>query len=193
MPLPNTQTLLGDLYIVSTIFVVLGFGLVLAYFKKGTASALFTVLFIVSYTAILSPILQKFWFNVFITNFQGAAPTASDPSRLYKYSLGGLFVFLDFYNLRIALANAIGQLIVILGVLGRLSLAQLVLHSTLFNVCWNLNHFLCVLLSTNSPDSRFFDDYQITSVHLFSATYGLLLIVFLKGPPTAQTPCFSSS
>lgn len=185
-PVPNTQTLLGDLYIVSTIFVVLGFGLILTYFKKGTASALLTVLFIVSYTAILSPILQKFWFNVFITDFQGAAPTNLDPSRLYKYSLGGLFVYLDFYNLRIALANAIGQLIVIMGVLGRLSLAQLVLHSTLFNLCWNLNHFLCLLLSTDSPDSRFFDDYLITSVYLFSATYGLVLIVLFKGPSTAH-------
>lgn len=191
--MPNTQTLLGDLYIVSTIFVVLGFGLLLTYFKKTTASALFTVLFIVSYTAILSPILEKFWFDVFITNFQGAAPTASDPSRLYKYSLGGLFVYLDFFNLRIMLANCIGQLVVILGLMGRLSLSQVVLHSTLFNFFWNLNHFLCLLLSINSPDNRFFDDYQITSVYLFSATYGLVLIALLKSPPIAQTPSFSSS
>ncbi len=172
------------MYVVSTIFVVLGFGLLLAYFKKATGSALFTVLFIVSYTAILSPILQKFWFNIFITNFQGAAPTATDPARLYKYSMGGLEVYLDFYNLRIALANAIGQLVVLLGVFGRLSMPQVVIHSTLFNLCWNLNHFLCVLLANNSPDSRFFDDYQISSVYLFSASYGLILSLILKAPKT---------
>lgn len=66
---PKTQTLLGDLYVLSSIFVVIGFGLLLAYFKKATASALFASIFIVSFTAIASPIFQKFWFNVFITNF----------------------------------------------------------------------------------------------------------------------------
>jgi hypothetical protein len=84
-----TQTVLGSLYIMASIFVVIGFGLLLSYFKRATFSALFTSIITVSLTVIVSPIFQKFWFNIFITNFNGATPTPNDPSRFLQYSLGG--------------------------------------------------------------------------------------------------------
>jgi hypothetical protein len=190
---PRAQTILGGLFIVDAIFVVIGFGLLLAYFKRATVMAIATSISVVSATVILSPIFQKFWFNVFITNFRGSTITTADPTRMYQYSLGGLWVYLDYYNLRIALANAIAQLVVILGVFGRLNATQLVFHSILFNFAWNLNHFLNVLLVRNSPDLRFFDDYQISNVYLFAATYGIVLSFFVRSPPTAETSDFSST
>ena len=189
----QTQSILGNLYIIDTIFVVIGFGLLFAYFKKTTFTALFIPLFITSLTAILSPIFQKFWFNVFITNFSGMANVSTGTDRFYQYSLGGLSVYLDYYNLRIALANVISQLVVFLAVFGRVSYGQIIMHSFGFNFVWNLNHFLCVLLAGTSPDSRLFDDYQISNVYLFAACYGLLVALLLNKPPTAQTADFSST
>lgn len=142
------------------------------------------VIYTVSITVLISPILEKFWFNVFITNFQGTANLATDPSRLYQYSLGGLHVYLDYYNLRIALANAISQLVVILALFGKLNAIQIVINSIGFNFLWNLNHFLCAYLASISPDNRFFDDYQISNVYLFAACYGIAVSFILRNPKT---------
>ena len=101
-------------------------------------------------------------------------------------------MYLDYHNLRIALANAISQLVVILGVFGRLNPVQLTLHSVFFNYAWNLNHFLNFLLLQNSPDLRFFDDYQISNFYLFAATYGMIISLFFRSPPTAEVSDFIS-
>lgn len=188
-----TQTVLGNLYIIASIFVVIGFGLLLSYLKKATFSALFTSIITVSLTAILSPIFQKFWFNIFITNFNGATPTPSDPSRFLQYSLGGQYIYIDFYSLRIAMANSIAQLVTALALFGKLNPAQIVLNSVGFNFCWNLNYFLCAFLAINSPDSRFMDDYQINGIYLFAACYGIIASLILRQPVTSTTVEFSSS
>jgi hypothetical protein len=188
----QTQSILGNLYILATIFVVIGFGLLLSYFKKATYSALFMSIFTVSFTIILSPILSKFWFNIFITNFQGKALTPSDPTRFLQYSLGGIPIYLDFYNLRIALANSISQLVACLALYGKLNAGQIIVNSIGFNFFWNLNYFLCSFLVMNSPDSRFFDDYQISNVYLFAASYGIISSLLLNNPPSLITE-FSSN
>jgi hypothetical protein len=177
----------------ASIFVVIGFGLLLSYFKRATFSALFTSIVTVSLTVIISPIFEKFWFNVFITNFNGATPTPNDPSRYLQYSLGGQYIYLDFYNLRIVMANAISQLVTALALFGRLNPAQIVLNSFGFSFCWNLNYFLCAFLATDSPDLRFMDDYQITSIYLFAACYGIIASLLLKQPATSTAVEFSSS
>lgn len=190
---PFTQTVLGNLYIMASIFVVIGFGLLLSYLKRATFSALFTSIVTVSLTVIVSPIFEKFWFNIFITNFDGASPTPNDPSRFLQYSLGGQNIYIDFYNLRIVMANAISQLVTALALFGRLNPAQIILNSFGFNFCWNLNYFLCAFLATDSPDSRFMDDYQINSIYLFAACYGIIASLILKQPATSTAVEFSSS
>lgn len=84
------QTLFGSLLILASVFAVIGFGMLFSHFKKNTFVSVFTPLFIVSFTTILSPIFQKFWFNVFFTDFSGTVPTSLDPTRLYQLSMGGL-------------------------------------------------------------------------------------------------------
>lgn len=71
----NIQPVLGGIFIFSTVFVVIGFGLLLGYLKKAAFMGIFTAIFTVSITFIISPILQKFWFNVFMTDFHGASPS----------------------------------------------------------------------------------------------------------------------
>jgi len=80
----------GSLQVLALVFAVIGFGLLFSHFKKNTFTAAFIPLFIVSFTTVLSPIFQKFWFNVFFTDFRGSLPTSLDPTRLYQLSLGGV-------------------------------------------------------------------------------------------------------
>jgi hypothetical protein len=55
------------------VFTVIGFGLIFSYFRTATLSGIFISLIIVSLTILISPIFQKFWFNVFIYGFNGPA------------------------------------------------------------------------------------------------------------------------
>lgn len=169
----------------SAIFTVIGFGLLLTYFNKSTFLAITASLFTVSFTVILSPILSKFWFNIFMGDFTGSASTPTNPARMVYFSFGGTPIFLDFYNLKIAMANSIAQLVSLLALYGRLNPAQLFFNSLGFNFAWNLNHFLCCFLVTHSPDSRLFDDYQISNVYLFAAAYGLVASSLIKSPLSA--------
>lgn len=155
------------------------------YFKYSPASSFFTSIFVVSFTIILSPIFSKFWFNVFVTDFNGTTISTNNPDRFFFKSFGGLNIYLDLYNLKIAFANCISQLVLFLGVFGKLSLPQIIFNTFLYNFLWNLNHFLCAHLQTISPDTRIFDDYLISNVYLFAACYALALSLILK-KPTSQ-------
>lgn len=189
----KTQTLLGDLLILGLVFVVIGFGLLLSYYKRASFLAIFASIFTVSLTIIISPILQKFWFNVFITDFQGTAPTPSDPTRLLQYSLGGTAIYVDYYSLRISVANAIAQLVALLALFGKMNTGQIIINCVGFNIFWTLTYFLCALLAKVSPDVRIYDDYQINCVYLFAGCYGLVAGQFLKRPEPSRTPEFASS
>jgi hypothetical protein len=50
-------------------FVLMGFGLVLSYYKFGNWLGMTTAIIVVVLNIQLSPLLQKFWFNVFIYHF----------------------------------------------------------------------------------------------------------------------------
>jgi hypothetical protein len=75
------------------------------------------------------------------------------------------------------MANAISQLVCFLIIFGKFNLKQILLNTILYNIAWNLNHFLCILVQSQSNDLRIFDDYQIANVYLFSTCYGLMIMV----------------
>ena len=175
----TSQVIYSKLIILSAIFTVIGFGLLLGYYKHMGMVALLLSLFIVSITVICSPFVSKFWFNVLISDFKGATFTSTDPYRFILQSFGGLTVFLDLYNIKVAFANSISQLVMLLGVFGRLNAVQVVLNTILYNTYWNLCHFLCVKLLKVSPDTRIFDDYQISNVYLFASCYAIMLSLIL--------------
>ena len=148
------------------------------FYYKNTATAIFTSLFVVSFTILLSPLIQKFWFNVFLSDFVGREFVDNrSPNRFLYFSLGGKIINLDFYYLRTALANSISQLVCYLIVFGKLNLKQITVNTILYNIAWNLNHFLCIFVQSHSNDLRIFDDYQISNVYLFATCYGLMLTV----------------
>jgi len=176
-----TQSLYCNLFIISSIFTVIGFGMLFAFFKKATFNAFFTSIFIVSFTFLISPIFQKFWFNVFLSNFNGELNSINNnPDQFLQMSFGGKLIEVDFYNLKFALSNSISQLILAVGLIGKLSCLQFIIGSFLFNFCWNLNHFLCIMIQIVSSDNRIFDDYQISCVYLFAATFGLVICKLSK-------------
>nr|BAK02534.1 predicted protein [Hordeum vulgare subsp. vulgare] len=159
-----------------------------------SASAFLISLFVVSFTLIISPFISKFWFNVFLSDFKGNTFSAvTTPDRFLKYSFGGMDVFLDFYNLKVGMVNSISQLVMLLGVFGRLNAIQIVLNTIIYNITWNLCHFLCANLQLQGPDSRIFDDYQISNVYLFASCYSLILLLILKSPRISMKADIQSS
>ncbi len=56
-------------YWITLIFTIIGFGCLYAANSKTTLSGFFISFFIVGFTTIFSPVMQKFWFNVFSYSF----------------------------------------------------------------------------------------------------------------------------
>lgn len=88
--------------------------------------------------------------------------------------------------MKVTMANCISQLVVYLAIFGKLTIPQIVINTLFYNILWNLNYFLCALLQINSPDTRIFDDYQISHVYLFASSYSLVLSLILKKPSIKQ-------
>jgi hypothetical protein len=56
-------------YMSTMIFALIGFGCLFALISRSTLSGFFTSFFIVGFTTIFSPVLQKFWYDVFSSTF----------------------------------------------------------------------------------------------------------------------------
>jgi hypothetical protein len=181
----SSQPIFGGLLILTAIFTVIGFGMLLMYFKKMTESALFTSLFIVSFTVLLLPMAMKFWYNVFVKDFSGVTTFSTGSHYFMESTMGGGLIYWDLYNLKFALICAISQLVVLLAVFGRLGIIQLIVFTIFYNIVWPLNLCALINLQNKSPDTdkRFFDDNQIAATYLFAAGFGTLLMLFVKRPP----------
>ena len=68
---PESQFYYSVFFMMTCLFVVVGFGLIFAFLKKGTALGLLISLFTVSFALVIAPPLQKWWFNVFVGGFEG--------------------------------------------------------------------------------------------------------------------------
>ena len=182
----TTHPIYAAALIFSSMFAIVGFGMIFMYFKKMTESALFTSIFIVSFSLLFSPLVQKFWFCVFIHGFNNSFNNIVGPDYFVNQSMGGELIYYDLYSLKFAIISAISQLVVLLAVYGRLSGIQLVAFSFLFNIGWSLNHYALMNLEGKSPDGRFYDDYTISSVYLFGASAGIFTLIFTKKPPALE-------
>lgn len=73
---PGNETLTLPLYFYMSLFAV-GIGLMLSYYGRGTALGLATAIFAIALNIQLSPLLQKFWFNVFVGGFDMTTPSGN--------------------------------------------------------------------------------------------------------------------
>ena len=58
----NDNALVGVCLFMTLIFIVIGFGLLLAYYGENLFSAFFIAVYITSITVIVSPLVQNLWF-----------------------------------------------------------------------------------------------------------------------------------
>lgn len=56
-------------YVVALVFTLIAFGLLFAMNSRSTLTGFFLTFFIVGFTTIFSPTVQKFWFDVFLDGF----------------------------------------------------------------------------------------------------------------------------
>lgn len=55
--------------VIMALFVLVGFGLVLSYYRFGNWLGMATSILVVAVSVQLAPLIQKFWFSVFISGF----------------------------------------------------------------------------------------------------------------------------
>ncbi len=78
------ETLTLPIYFFMALFAV-GLGLMLSFFGKGIALGLGTAIFAIALNTQLSPLLQKFWFDVFVGEFdRNVHSTPTDVSIYYQ-------------------------------------------------------------------------------------------------------------
>lgn len=132
-------------------------------------------MYIVSSTLILSPLLQKFWMNIFIGNFDTSTTHPNLHAQVIIQSNNITKASVNYVNLKLALCCAISQLIIHISLIGKMQIYKTILTSIIFVAVWNLNYYLCLHLLNISPDSRFFDDYSISMVYIFGTVASLVM------------------
>jgi hypothetical protein len=75
-PIPASPYQRAELYpfqpysvILLAVFVLVGFGMVLSYYRFAHWLGMATAILVVALSVQLAPLIQKFWFSVFITSF----------------------------------------------------------------------------------------------------------------------------
>jgi len=132
---------------------------------------------------LVSPIFQKYWYNVFLDGFSHSTGNINKHDYLLHQSMGGNLIFLDLYNLRFSLLCAVSQLVVLLSIFGRINFVQVIIFSLSYDAAWSLNNYAVFHVQGKSPDSRFYDDFQVSTVYLFAACFGIFASLLLKKPP----------
>lgn len=177
----SEQTLYGVTLLLSCLMVVLGFGLLLGYYGQNLMTGIFSALFTVSLTLLLSPLLQKLCLGVFLNGFKGLTADLAPTYLLYTASPNSQ-IGINYTNLKLALNCAISLLLVQLAMVGRLKVYTTLYSSLTLILGWNANYALCVSLMRRSADVRFFDDYSVGMVYLFGGVAALLISLDVKSP-----------
>ena len=117
-----------------------GLGLMLSFFGKGQALGLGTAIFAIALNIQLSPLLQKFWFNVFVGNFNRVvAGTSSDAEIQFQDSNS---VFMSVIYQRNAMAMTISYLLSCLATIGRKGLFEIFISLLAFNIMWPIPYYV---------------------------------------------------
>lgn len=179
----------GDIYtvVMMALFVLVGFGLLLSAYRFGNWLGMATAIIVVAVSVQLSPLLQKFWFNVFLTGFGNVNPTSTVGANVAQYyrRFANNNVEVGSYMNRVTFLTCISLMTVMTALNGRVSVSQIVKTVSLFQIGWNLNYFLLIYLAVIGQDHSvpnstpfFFDAFGSTYVYLFAAFYGLILMCF---------------
>lgn len=169
--------------IVMGMFVVLGFGMMLSYYKYGTQLGIITALVVVGISIQLAPLLQKLWFGVFASGFNSvifSSETGLNVQTFWSH-MAGTNIEVSTETTRVTYLSCISILTMLSSVIGRITLFQLFKTVIIYQIMWNLNYFLLIFLCVIKNDHNeseiytpyFFDQFGSTFVYLFAAFFGL--------------------
>lgn len=171
------------------IFTIVGFGLLMNVYKFANWLGATTSIVVVALSIELSPLLQKFWFSVFITGFgDNNSSIANSTVTDFWDNTSGNNIQVTNQVMRTTLLSCISLLTVMTAVVGRVSLAQMIKAVSLFQVFWNLNYFLLIYMLVIRNDQNeaatftpyFFDMFGTTYVYVFAAFFGIPLACFMR-------------
>lgn len=164
------------------LFVVVGFGMLLNIYRFGNWLGSATAIITVALCIQLSPLLQKFWFSVFITGFGTVNSTVESTSSVSRFWLAYTEnnIQIGTQLMRTSLVSCISIMTVMSAVVGRISTAQIMKLVSIFLIFWNLNYYLLIYFLVIRDDFNpakfspyFFDMFGTTFVYLFAAFFGL--------------------
>lgn len=182
-------------YILTNALAVLGFGLLLVYFKYTIKQTLIIALVVCSVNVQLGPLIQQFWYNVFINGFYASygVPTASEtPYLMIRDTPTQNINSITLGFVRISTYTSISLLVGLSSVIGKIGLFSTFIASILFNIGWNLSYYLNYMIyfqqTANSYTFQIMDDFQGSRVFMFGAGFGLALLLIYNKYAPARVP-----
>lgn len=164
------------------IFAIVGFGMLMNVYRFGNWLGSATALVVVTLSIKLAPLIQKFWFSVFISGFGSINTNASGTSveDFWRYNVSSVIDVSDL-SLRTTLLSVISMMVVMSAVVGRVSLMQIIKFVAVYQVFWNLNYYLLIWFltvkyigsSATVLSPYFFDMFGTTYVYLFAVFFGI--------------------
>lgn len=160
------------------IFAV-GLGLMLSFYGKGVALGLGTAIFAIALSIQLSPLLQKFWFDVFLGHFGNTTSLGYPDVTIQNFEMNN--VYLSQFYFRNSMALTISFLIGSLATIGRTSFFELFISLVVYNIMWPIPYFANLrILYTSYTPRTVFDDFGLTYVYTFAGFFGITYSMFLN-------------
>lgn len=179
-------------YILTNALAVLGFGLLLVYFRFGIKQTLVIALIVCSINAQLGPLMQQFWYNVFVNGFySNYGIDSTNAFKLVRDTATNDVKNITLGFVRISTYCSISLLVALSSVIGKIGMVNTLISTILFNIGFNLNYYLNFMIyyrpGTSTVTSYIMDDFQGSRVFMFGAGFGLaLLILYNKFNPVLR-------
>ena len=164
-------------------FTIVGFGLLLSSYRHGTWLGMASTIIVVAISLQLSPILQTLWFQTFNTSFKETPNpdgVGAQVRTFWTYYYEGI-MDASIYKMRTSFLSCVSILTFLTAVIGRISLANLIQITSIFQITWTLNYNLLIYMATSYRDFNpgnphsplVFDTFGTTFIYLFAGFFGL--------------------
>lgn len=171
------------------LFVLVGFGMVLSFYRFGSWLGMATAIIVVAVSVQLAPLIQKFWFSVFITSFGNLNDVNTVGGNIQSFWKHYALNDIQANNSmnRTMFLSCISILTAMSAVVGRLNVNDVLKVTASYQIFWNLNYFLLIYLCVIKQDHNdvqftpyFFDRFGTTYNYLFASFFGLIYVWFIS-------------
>lgn len=165
----------------------MGFGLLLNIFRFGNWLGSSAAILTLATSIQLSPLLQKLFISIILTNFGGRTITPGNHVASFWSYISNNNIDISTLLMRISFLSIISNMIVITAVVGRVGIMQIIKLSSLFQIAWCSNFYLLIYFLIIYQDHNggtyspfFFDMFGTTYVYIFAVFFGIPFSCFLK-------------